>query len=63
MFTGLFIDAFIVTPYVEQTKSELVWNIANGAGANASPNVLSELSFKDVKSIGYGLKLAHLNAN
>ncbi|BFM18716.1 hypothetical protein R50073_48990 (plasmid) [Maricurvus nonylphenolicus] len=62
MFTGLFIDAFIVTPYVEQTKSELVWNIANGAGANASPNVLSELSFKDVKSIGYGLKLAHLNA-
>ena len=62
MFTGLFVDAFIFTPYVEQTKSEMVWNIANGAGANASPNILSELTFKNVKSLGYGLKIAHLNA-
>lgn len=41
-------------PFVGMTDGELDWNIADGLSANSSPNVLSELEFKDVKSVGGG---------
>lgn len=61
MFTGLFIDSFILSPYIEQSKAELVWDIAAGPSSYFTPNVLSELSYKDIKSRGLGIRLAHLN--
>lgn len=61
MFAGLFTDAFVISPYLESAQSSLVWNIAAGPGTHYSPNILSELSFDDMKSRGLGLNLAYLN--
>jgi len=58
MFTGVFVDSFIITPYVEQEKAEYVWNISAGPYETATPNVLSELTFSDINSRGYGIQLA-----
>lgn len=61
MFTGLFINAFIISPYVDLNNSEMDWNIAGGASPISTPNILSELQFEDIESIGYGINLAHLH--
>ncbi|MCG7952648.1 MAG: hypothetical protein N0E56_15730 [Candidatus Thiodiazotropha endolucinida] len=61
MFTGLFLDSFTITPYLEQSKSEVVWSIPAGPSSFYSPNILSELTYKDVKARGLGLNLAYLN--
>lgn len=58
MFTGLFIDAFIISPYITAERADFKWNIA---GMGGTPNVLSELFFNDLKADGYGIKLAKLN--
>ena len=60
MFTGLFIDSIIISPYVEHAKSELVWDIAAGPSEYFSPNILSELHYNDVKHTGLGIHLAQL---
>lgn len=61
MFTGLFIDSFQISPYVDLAKSDVSWSISAGPGTNYTPNILSELSFRNVKSRGAGLTLAYLN--
>lgn len=61
MFTGLFIDSFQISPYIDQSSTDLTWNIAAGPGSNFSPNVLSEISFDGVKIRGGGVAIAYLN--
>lgn len=61
MFTGLFIDSFQIAPYIELSKADLVWSVAAGPGLNYSPNVLSELSFEDLKARGGGFTISHIN--
>lgn len=60
MFTGLFVDSFVVSPYIEQSHSEIVWDIAGGPSPYYTPNVLSELSYEKIKALGYGIQLAGL---
>ncbi len=60
MFTGLFIDAFVLSPYIELSKSELVWSIAAGPSAAYTPNILSELTYSELKSEGFGLQFSYL---
>ena len=59
MFTGVFIDSIAIAPYVEGSESELIWNIAIQP-PYTSPNILSELSYKEIKEDGSGLKLSYL---
>ncbi|MBX2807171.1 MAG: hypothetical protein KTR20_00935 [Cellvibrionaceae bacterium] len=61
MFTGLFLDAFVFSPFIDRTDSEMVWSIAAGPSENDTPNILSELSYRDISSSGTGLVFAHLN--
>lgn len=57
MFTALFTDAIIISPYLKQTETELVWSVSSGPEVNSLSNGLSELSFRDMKSRGIGLEL------
>lgn len=61
MFDGLYTDALAVSPYLDHTKTDMVWSIGAGPSTNYSPNVLSELSFDQLKSRGWGLNIAYLN--
>jgi len=58
MFSGIFVDSLILSPYMEQSKSELVWDIATGPSSYFTPNVLSELSYQNIKSRGLGIRIA-----
>lgn len=60
MFTGIFIDSFVVSPYLEQSRTEFVFDVASGPSPMYSPNILSELTYTGIKSQGYGLQLAGL---
>lgn len=61
MFTGLFIDSFVLTPYVEVSNTEVNWSIAAGPGQNYTPNVLSELDFQSIKGRGIGLEGGYIH--
>ncbi|WP_298636673.1 hypothetical protein [uncultured Umboniibacter sp.] len=50
MLTGLFIDAFVLQLDVGYEMSEVDWNIAGLPQYAESPNVLSELTFRDMDS-------------
>lgn len=66
MFTALFTDSIIISPYVKQTTSDLVWSIAAGPGENYNPDRLSELTFTNMKNRGLGVEIgwmARLNEN
>ena len=60
MFTGIFIDSFAISPYVERAESKLIWSIANSSSPFASPNILSELTYENIKQEGSGLQLSYL---
>ncbi len=60
MFTGIFIDSFVIAPYAERAETELIWSIAAGTSPLASPNILSELTYEDMKREGSGLQLSYL---
>lgn len=60
MFDGLYTDGFVVTPYLDYAKTNLEWSISAGPSTQYSPNVLSELSFDDMKTKGWGLNLSYL---
>jgi len=59
MFTGVFIDSFALSPYLEGAESELVWSIAAPA-PYTSPNILSELSYTELKREGLGFQFSYL---
>ncbi len=61
MFLGLFIDTLVINTQLEMSDSELVWDIASSASATTTPNVLSELSFRDIRSLGYVINLGYMN--
>ena len=61
MFLGLFIDTLVINTQLEMSYSELVWDIASSASATTTPNVLSELSFRDIRSLGYVINLGYMN--
>lgn len=61
MFLGLFIDTMVINTQLEMSDSELVWDIASSASATTTPNVLSELSFRDIRSLGYVINLGYMN--
>lgn len=61
MFFGLFIDTMVINTQLEMSDSELVWDIASSASATTTPNVLSELSFRDIRSLGYVINLGYMN--
>ena len=61
MFLGLFIDTMVINTQLEISDSELVWDIASSASATTTPNVLSELSFRDIRSLGYVINLGYMN--
>jgi hypothetical protein len=61
MFFGLFIDTMVINTQLEMSDSELVWDIASSASAATTPNVLSELSFRDIRSLGYVINLGYMN--
>src|SRR5690554_6873217 len=47
-----------LTPHVGMSDSQMNWNIAGGLSNQASPNILSELDFKDMRGIDAGLTLS-----
>jgi Protochlamydia outer membrane protein len=57
MFSAAFIDTVIINPYSIYEQSELVWNIASSPDENTTPNILSELSYTDLISVGGGLQV------
>ena len=61
MFLGLFIDTMVINTQLEISDSELVWDIASSASATTTPNILSELSFRDIRSLGYVINLGYMN--
>ncbi len=61
MFLGLFIDTMVINTQLEISDSELVWDIASSASATTPPNILSELSFRDIRSLGYVINLGYMN--
>jgi len=61
MFLGLFVDALIYNVQLDINDSDLVWDVASSASATTTPNILSELSFNDIKSQGYILNVGYLN--
>jgi len=50
---------FYVAPAIVVDQSDFVWNIGAGPTEIYSPNVLSELDYHDLKSIGYGLEFGY----
>lgn len=60
MFDGLYTDGLVVTPYIDHAKTNLEWSISAGPSTQYSPNILSELSFDDMKTKGWGLSLSYL---
>lgn len=46
-----------LTPHVGMSDSQLNWDIAGGLSDKASPNILSELEFEDIRSIDAGVTL------
>src|SRR5690606_39043042 len=44
-------------PHVGMSDSQLNWDIAGGLSDKASPNILSELEFEDIRSIDAGVTL------
>ena len=61
MFLGLFIDTMVINTQLEISDSELVWDIASSASTTTPPNILSELSFRDIRSLGYVINLGYMN--
>ena len=61
MFLGLFIDTMVINTQLEISDSELVWDIASSASATTTPNILSELSFRDIRSLGYVINFGYMN--
>lgn len=45
----------VLTPYIGISESSLDWNIAGSLG-QASPNVLSELTYEDIRALQMGVK-------
>ena len=59
MSTLLSAALVILTPYVGISESKLDWNIASSFG-ETTPNVLSELTYDNIETIDYGVKLAFI---
>jgi hypothetical protein len=60
MFDALMIDAWSVRPDLIFSNSELTWNIASEPSGRFTPNILSELSYRNMHATGIGTTLARL---